>query len=62
MTPTLAAMVWFGISLITFVIGAYVAIFTVTTYRGRHALVATAFIAGAFVDLVFILILVLRPT
>lgn len=61
MTSTTKALILFGISEILCVIGAYLAIFLVTTHRGRHALVAGGFVAVAMVNVLFVLILILRP-
>lgn len=62
MSPTTQALIWFGISEILFVIGAYLSIFLVTTHRGRNALVASGFVLGAMVNVLFVLIIILRPT
>lgn len=58
----MSAAAWFFVSAVLFALGGYMALFTVTTYRGRNALVCLGFMSGAFLNLMFILMIILRST
>lgn len=56
----LTAIVWFLIALVACVIGAYIALFAVTTRDNLNAWVATGFACGAVIALTFIALVVLK--
>jgi hypothetical protein len=56
----MSAAAWFFISAILFALGAYLSIFTVTTYKGMHARVAFSFFGGACVALAFLFAAILK--
>jgi len=47
----MSAVAWFFASAVLFAVGAYVAIFTVTTRNAMHGWVALGFTIGVFVAL-----------
>jgi len=49
------------ISMLLCVIGAYVSVFAVTTYKNLNAWVSVSFLFGAMVNVTYLLILIYRP-
>lgn len=52
---------WFLLSMSLCVIGTYASIFTVTTHKNLHAWTCVGFIVGAFVNLLLIITISLKP-
>lgn len=51
---------WFFASAVMCLIGAYVAVFTVTTHKGLHGWVAFSFMIGAFMNIILIVASILK--
>lgn len=57
----MTAVGWYFLSALLFIIGAYVSLFAVTTWKGLYLWFCMGFMAGAILDVLLILGEVLRP-
>lgn len=56
----MSAIIWFLISMVLCVVGAYVAVFAVTTRKAMNAWVSVTFLMGAVGNLLFIAIITMK--